>query len=156
MGSEDRVAFANGVVGTHGVTRVCVTAEVVSSAVEEGGVVLHLRGGGEVHAACVVECVGAEPELELARASGLEEHGTLGGVLVTAELQARAGVWAAGDVACFYDVALGRRRVEHHDHAVVSGRLAGENMAAVQPPRPYHHQSMFWSDLGPDLGYEVS
>jgi programmed cell death 8 (apoptosis-inducing factor) len=26
---------------------------------------------------------------------------------------------------------LGRRRVEHHDHAVVSGRLAGENMVGL-------------------------
>jgi programmed cell death 8 (apoptosis-inducing factor) len=26
---------------------------------------------------------------------------------------------------------LGRRRVEHHDHAVVSGRLAGENMTGA-------------------------
>ncbi len=34
----------------------------------------------------------------------------------------------AGDAACFFDIKLGRRRVEHHDHAVVSGRLAGENM----------------------------
>ena len=34
----------------------------------------------------------------------------------------------AGDAASFYDVRLGRRRVEHHDHAIVSGRLAGENM----------------------------
>jgi hypothetical protein len=32
---------------------------------------------------------------------------------------------------CFYDVKLGRRRVEHHDHAVVSGRLAGENMTGA-------------------------
>jgi len=43
--------------------------------------------------------------------------------------------------------------VEHHDHAVVSGRLAGENMTGAG--RPYHHQSMFWSDLGPELGYEA-
>lgn len=34
----------------------------------------------------------------------------------------------AGDAACFFDPKLGRRRLEHHDHAVVSGRLAGENM----------------------------
>ena len=26
---------------------------------------------------------------------------------------------------------LGRRRVEHHDHAIVSGRLAGENMTGA-------------------------
>lgn len=62
-------------------------------------------------------------------------------------------MYAAGDVACFYDVTLGRRRVEHHDHAVVSGRLAGENMAGAK--KPYTHQSMFWSDIGPDVGYEA-
>lgn len=50
-------------------------------------------------------------------------------------------------------MTLGRRRVEHHDHAVVSGRLAGENMTGAR--KPYLHQSMFWSDLGPDIGYEA-
>jgi len=40
----------------------------------------------------------------------------------------------AGDCACFFDVKLGRRRVEHHDHAVVSGRLAGENMTGAGRP----------------------
>ncbi len=48
----------------------------------------------------------------------------------------------AGDVACFYDPVLGRRRVEHHDHANVSGRLAGENMAGGH--KRFDHQSMFW------------
>lgn len=54
------------------------------------------------------------------------------------------GAWflQAGDAACFYDIKLGRRRVEHHDHAVVSGRLAGENMTGAA--KPYWHQSMFW------------
>ena len=61
--------------------------------------------------------------------------------------------WQAGDAACFYDVKLGRRRVEHHDHAVVSGRLAGENMTGAG--KSYWHQSMFWSDLGPQVGYEA-
>lgn len=62
-------------------------------------------------------------------------------------------LFQAGDCACFYDVRLGRRRIEHHDHAVVTGRLAGENMAGGR--KPYLHQSMFWSDLGPDVGYEA-
>ena len=43
--------------------------------------------------------------------------------------------------------------MEHHDHAVVSGKLAGQNMAGAA--QPYHHQSMFWSDLGPNVGYEA-
>ncbi len=67
----------------------------------------------------------------------------LGGYLVNAELQARNSIWVAGDAACFYDIKLGRRRVEHHDHAVVSGRLAGENMSG-SAAKPYLHQSMFW------------
>ena len=37
-------------------------------------------------------------------------------------------VFKAGDASCFYDPLLGRRRLEHHDHSVISGRLAGENM----------------------------
>ncbi|CAH2088430.1 unnamed protein product [Euphydryas editha] len=129
--------------------------EVTGAALQEGGVHVQLSSGARLDAQLVVECVGVEPEVELARASGLELEPRLGGVLVNAELQARSDVFAAGDVACFYDEALGRRRVEHHDHAVVSGRLAGENMAALAPPKPYKHQSMFWSDLGPRLGYEA-
>ncbi len=31
--------------------------------------------------------------------------------------------------------------------------MAGENMTGAG--KPYHHQSMFWSDLGPDVGYEA-
>ena len=38
---------------------------------------------------------------------------------VNAELEARQNLYVAGDAASFYDIALGRRRVEHHDHAVV-------------------------------------
>ena len=33
----------------------------------------------------------------------------------------RAVLPKAGDVASFYDISLGRRREEHHDHAAVSG-----------------------------------
>ena len=48
----------------------------------------------------------------------------------------------AGDVACFFDPYLGRRRVEHHDHANVSGALAGRNMTGSK--EIFDHQSMFW------------
>jgi apoptosis-inducing factor 1 len=101
----------------------------------------------------VVVAVGLDPNVQLASKSGFEIDPNLGGYVVNAELQARHGVWAAGDAACFYDVKLGRRRVEHHDHAVVSGRLAGENMTGAG--KPYWHQSMFWSDIGPKIGFEA-
>lgn len=49
----------------------------------------------------------------------------------------------AGDVASYYDVVLGvRRRVEHHDHAVSSGKLAGENMTGAG--KPYYYLPFFW------------
>lgn len=135
--------------------RVRAGAELEACAAHGPRLSLRLADGEALDADLVVECAGAEPDAALADASGLETHPQLGGLLVNAELQARSDVYAAGDTACFYDVVLGRRRVEHHDHAVVSGRLAGENMAAVAPPKHYTHQSMFWSDLGPQLGYEV-
>lgn len=79
----------------------------------------------------VVVAVGAQPNTDLARTSHLETEPKIGGFLVNAELEARSNLWVAGDAACFYDIKLGRRRVEHHDHAVTSGRLAGENMTGA-------------------------
>ncbi|XP_037050553.1 putative apoptosis-inducing factor 1, mitochondrial isoform X2 [Bradysia coprophila] len=101
----------------------------------------------------VIVAVGSRPDVQLAEDSGLEVDGKHGGYLVNAELEARRHLFVAGDAACFFDIKLGRRRVEHHDHAVVSGRLAGENM--VGKKKPFTHQSMFWSDLGPNVGYEA-
>ena len=101
----------------------------------------------------VVVAVGIEPNTDLAQAAGLEIDPVEGGFLVNAELQARHNVWVAGDAASFYDIKLGRRRVEHYDHAIVSGKLAGENMTGAH--KPYWHQSMFWSDLGPNIGFEA-
>lgn len=76
--------------------------------------------------------MGSEPNTELGKTSNLEVHPTYGGFVVNAELEARTNVFVAGDAACFFDPVLGRRRIEHHDHAVVSGRLAGENMVGLR------------------------
>ncbi|KAJ8385734.1 hypothetical protein AAFF_G00183340 [Aldrovandia affinis] len=120
---------------------------------DDGRVEIKLKDGRTVVTDHIVAAVGLEPSVELAKSAGLEVDSDFGGYRVNAELQARANIWVAGDAACFYDIRLGRRRVEHHDHAVVSGRLAGENMTGAN--KPYWHQSMFWSDLGPDVGYEA-
>ncbi|XP_012945888.1 apoptosis-inducing factor 1, mitochondrial isoform X2 [Aplysia californica] len=126
---------------------------VSGASFKDGKVVIATKEGGSVCVDGVVAAVGLEPNIELAQASGLEVDPVNGGYLVNAELEARRDLWVAGDAACFYDMKLGRRRVEHHDHAVVSGRLAGENMTGAA--KPYWHQSMFWSDLGPEVGYEA-
>ena len=101
----------------------------------------------------VVVAVGVTPNVELARTAKLELDDVRGGIVVNAELMARTDVWAAGDVCSFHDITLGRRREEHHEHAVVSGRLAGANMAGAR--KHYRHQSKFWSDIGPDIGFEA-
>jgi programmed cell death 8 (apoptosis-inducing factor) len=110
---------------------------------------LGLGERGTLDADHVIVAVGVEPNTELAKSSGLEVDKDLGGFVVNAELNARSNVFVAGDSACFYDVKLGRRRIEHHDQAVVTGRLAGENMTGER--KPYLHQAMFWSDLGPQV-----
>ncbi|XP_067903818.1 apoptosis-inducing factor 1, mitochondrial isoform X1 [Heterodontus francisci] len=126
---------------------------VKSAKYQDKKVILKLKDGQTIKTDHVVAAVGLEPRVELAKSARMEVDSDLGGFRVNAELQARSNIWVAGDAACFYDLKLGRRRVEHHDHAVVSGRLAGENMTGAA--KPYWHQSMFWSDLGPDVGYEA-
>lgn len=128
-------------------------AEVQDYRYKDGQLSLVLTDGQIINTDQVVVAVGVQPNTDLATTSHLETDPNIGGYLVNAELEARSNVWVAGDAACFYDVKLGRRRVEHHDHAVTSGRLAGENMTGAG--KPYLHQSMFWSDLGPDVGYEA-
>ncbi|XP_015119109.1 apoptosis-inducing factor 1, mitochondrial [Diachasma alloeum] len=132
----------------------CVpNVEIENYEVKKGQLNLILNNGKTIEADQVVVAVGVTANTQLAEPSNLEIDPETGGFLVNAELEARSNLWVAGDAACFYDVKLGRRRVEHHDHAVISGRLAGENMTGAG--KPYLHQSMFWSDLGPDVGYEA-
>lgn len=133
--------------------QVLTEAVVKNVSYKDGKVEIKLKDGRLVKTDHIVAAVGLEPNVELAKSAGLEIDSDFGGFRVNAELQARSNIWVAGDAACFYDIKLGRRRVEHHDHAVVSGRLAGENMTGAS--KPYWHQSMFWSDLGPDVGYEA-
>ncbi|XP_067934801.1 apoptosis-inducing factor 1, mitochondrial-like [Watersipora subatra] len=112
-----------------------------------------LSDGSELSAEHILVAVGIEPNTELAESAGLEVDDTLGGFLVNAELEAATDIWVAGDAACFYDVKFGRRRVEHHEHAAASGRLAGDNMTGAS--KKFLHQSMFWSGLGPDVAFEA-
>ncbi|KAI9298869.1 FAD/NAD(P)-binding domain-containing protein [Neoconidiobolus thromboides FSU 785] len=136
-----------------GVT-ICANSKVSELKESTGGKVeIHLQDGNKVEVDHVVVAVGISPNDKLAKEAGLEIDEKRGGILVNAELESRGDVFAAGDVSSYHDIALGRRRVEHHDHAALSGRHAGENM--VGPKRAYTHQSMFWSDLGPKIGYEA-
>jgi programmed cell death 8 (apoptosis-inducing factor) len=104
---------------------------VKAESCEADQVKLTFNNGKSLIVDLVIQAIGSEPNIELANNAALEIDPKLGGFVVNAELQARSNLYVAGDVACFYDPKLGRRRVEHHDHAVVSGRLAGENMVGI-------------------------
>ena len=99
----------------------------------------------------VVVGIGIEPNLTLARAAKLEMDS---GILVDEFLRtSQADIYAAGDVAEFFNPALNKRlRVEHEDNANTMGRIAGRNMAGKS--EPYHHLPSFYSDLF-ELGYEA-
>jgi len=95
--------------------------------------------------------LGIQPAMELARSAGIE---TANGIVVNRFLQTtHADIYAAGDVAEFYNPALASRiRVEHEDNANTMGAAAGRAMAGEMVP--YDHLPYFYSDLF-DLGYEA-
>jgi NADPH-dependent 2,4-dienoyl-CoA reductase/sulfur reductase-like enzyme len=106
---------------------------------------------GEILVEAVVAGLGIKPSTELAQAAGLEVGN---GIVVDEFLRAsQPDIYAAGDVASFFNPALGKRmRVEHEDNANAMGRQAGRNMAGMN--EPYHYLPAFYSDLF-ELGYEA-
>lgn len=112
---------------------------------------LKTLGGCEVIADGVIAGLGIELNVELAKAAGLQ----LGDGISVDEhlLTSHPNIYAAGDVAEFYNPALGKRvRLEHEDNAKSMGRQAGRNMAGAS--EPYHYLPYFYSDLF-ELGYEA-
>ena len=53
-----------------------------------------------------------------------------GGLIANEQLETnKKNIFVAGDVASYYDPLLGKqKRIEHHDNAFVTGKLAGQNM----------------------------
>ena len=104
------------------------------------------KGGRTLEAGAVVCGVGAQPDVMLARKSGLA-LGDLGGVRCDSRLRTSAdGVFAAGDI-CEYDSVLHGRvvRIEQEEVAAAQGATAARNMLGADAPHdvvPY-----FFSDL---------
>ncbi|KAK6018215.1 pyridine nucleotide-disulfide oxidoreductase, partial [Ostertagia ostertagi] len=108
---------------------------------------VEVNGSRSISSDYIVVCIGIQPDISVAEASGLEIDSRLGGVTTDAELRVRSDIWAAGDAASFYDKSLGRRRIEHWENAQVSGRLAGENMTGAG--RAFWYQPAFFSKIAP-------
>lgn len=113
--------------------------------------VLRTSSNMEIAVDGVVAGIGIEPNVTLAQSIGLEVDN---GIIVDELLcTSHPDIYAAGDVAAFYNPVLGiRTRVEHEDNANTMGRLAGRNMAGMS--EPYHHLPYFYSDMF-EMGYEA-
>jgi len=120
------------------------------------GFVLQAKDGRQVAVEHIIAGIGILPNTGLGQTAGVSIGGPEvgAGILVDKNLRTdQPDIFAAGDVASFYNSALGRTmRVEHEDNANSMGRVAGLNMAGQATP--YDHQPYFYSDLF-DLGYEA-
>ncbi|MGH2575365.1 MAG: NAD(P)/FAD-dependent oxidoreductase, partial [Ignavibacteria bacterium] len=112
---------------------------------------LTAKSGRKITADAVVGGIGIKPDTELAESANIN---TDNGIIVDQYLRTNyQHIFAAGDVANFYNPALDTRiRVEHEDNANKMGKHVGIVMAGEL--KPYNHLPFFYSDLF-ELGYEA-
>jgi NADPH-dependent 2,4-dienoyl-CoA reductase/sulfur reductase-like enzyme/predicted acylesterase/phospholipase RssA len=108
-------------------------------------------GGKFLPCELVAVGIGVHPEVDFLRDSGIALDN---GILVNQNLETnQPGIYAAGDVANFYDpITRSRRRSEHWDNAVKQGRIAAWNMLGDR--QSWRTVSYFFSDVF-DLTFNV-
>lgn len=129
-----------------------VPDHMVSEIVErDGRMLVHTQQGLTLEADEVVAGLGIRPNTALAESAGIKVDN---GILVDESLQTSVpDIFAAGDVARFYNPALNRTiRTEHEENANLGGKLAGEAMTGLQVA--YTHLPFAFSDLF-ELGFEM-
>ena len=129
-----------------------ISEELVSGLTKQGNkIIVTTNKNRKIETDCVIAGIGIIPNTELAESIGIKVNN---GIEVDEFCRTSdPHIFAAGDVANFYNDALKKRmRVEHEDNAKTMGLLAGKNMAGAM--EPYTHQSYFYSDLF-DHGYEA-
>jgi NADPH-dependent 2,4-dienoyl-CoA reductase/sulfur reductase-like enzyme len=109
-----------------------------------------LSTGRNIAADLVVAGIGVTPLTEITANTGLKVEN---GIVVNEFLETGAAdVYAAGDVANYYDVHFGKhRRVEHWDNAVKQGQYLARRLAGEA--KPFENIPYFFSDIF-DLSYE--
>jgi len=129
-----------------------LAGHLVTAIENEGeGWILHTDRDRDVKTGVILAGIGILPNTKLAEEAGLEVED---GIIVDQNLRtSHEDIYAAGDVARFYNSGLDRNlRVEHEDNALTMGKLAGKAMAGDEIH--YDYLPYFYSDLF-DLGYEA-
>jgi 3-phenylpropionate/trans-cinnamate dioxygenase ferredoxin reductase subunit len=128
-----------------------VSGEGLARIEERAELIAFTTSGNDITTQLILAGIGAEPVTDLAEGAGLDV-----GNGIEVDEYARTSdpnIYAAGDVAMFPYLALGRRmRIEHENHANEHGKAAGANMAGAN--QPYTTLPYFYSDLF-DLGWEA-
>ena len=106
---------------------------------------LRLSDGSTVEADVVIVGIGVTPATAWLQSSGLTLDD---GVVCDATCMAAPGVYAAGDVARWYNPRYASlMRIEHWTNAMEQGRAAARNLlAGPEDAEPYDHLPYFWSD----------
>ncbi|MFF2852033.1 NAD(P)/FAD-dependent oxidoreductase [Streptomyces sp. NPDC058001] len=118
------------------------TGVTVTEVTQDG---VRLAGGEVVVADEVLIAIGSLPNIEWLADSGL----TVGdGVVCDQYCEAAEGVYAAGDVARWYNPLFGTSmRIEHRTNAAEQGIAAARNLlAAPEARKPFAPVPYFWSD----------
>ena len=117
----------------------------------DNNVSIDLLDGRTISGDKAISCIGTSPNIDLAK-HNLEIDSNTYGILVNSQLSATKNIFAAGDVASFYDLSSGtRKRIDHYANAVSSGKIAGLNMAGGD--YSYSHTAKWWS-FGPGMSFE--
>ncbi|KMS88797.1 pyridine nucleotide-disulfide oxidoreductase [Streptomyces regensis] len=106
---------------------------------------VQLTDGTVLEADLVVVGIGASPVVDWLEGSGVAVHD---GVVCDETLASSvAGVYAAGDVACWRNPLFGRAmRLEHWTSAAEQGAIAASNALDPGQARSYSTVPYFWSD----------
>ncbi|MFW9820821.1 MAG: NAD(P)/FAD-dependent oxidoreductase [Candidatus Thorarchaeota archaeon] len=118
---------------------------------DSNGYLVETKSGKKMNFDVVIAGLGITPNIELAKSADLKVKD---GIVVNTFLQTNdQDIYSAGDVANYYNSALGRYiHIEHEDNALMMGEIVGKNMTGEK--NPYDHLSLFYSDLF-DYGYEA-
>ncbi|MFD4511688.1 NAD(P)/FAD-dependent oxidoreductase, partial [Streptomyces sp. NPDC058457] len=117
------------------------TGVAVTEVTEDG---VRLADGAEIEADEVLVAIGSLPNVEWLADSGL----TVGdGVVCDEYCEAARGVYAAGDVARWYNPLFGvSMRIEHRTNAAEQGMAAARNLLSPVARKAFAPVPYFWSD----------